>query len=154
MPVLPAPLDPVLGELVLGELVLGLGVLVLGLVAPEADPLVPVAACSCRHLVRSSPVRVSQRPLLDPVDAAPLVAPLAPTLVSGERGAVVPEAPAESELVPVDGVLMLPEPLAPAPGAALWPVCVRGEPEGGRVWDGVWAKEADENARNAAAVAV
>jgi hypothetical protein len=53
---------------------------------------------------------VSQSPLLDPVGAAPLVAPLAVTLESEElldRGAVVPAAPAASPLVPVDGVVVL-----------------------------------------------
>lgn len=86
--------------------------------APAELPLVPVAACSCRHFVRSSPVSVSHRPLLDPVEAAPL---LAPTLVSDEvleRGAVVPAEPAASPLVPVDGAVVVPVvalPLVPAP---------------------------------------
>jgi hypothetical protein len=77
-------------------------------------PDVPVEACSRRHLARSSPVRVSQRPLLDPVGAAAREAPLAPTLESeesGDRGAVVPAAPAASPLVPVEGpVVPMPEP--------------------------------------------
>ncbi|TAK86976.1 MAG: hypothetical protein EPO20_05850 [Betaproteobacteria bacterium] len=74
------------------------------------DPIpVPVEACSRRHFRRSSPVSVSQRPL-ERVGAELLVAPLAPTLgvplelvVSEERGAVVPAAPALSALVPVEG---------------------------------------------------
>jgi hypothetical protein len=46
MPVLPAPAEPVLGA------------------------VVPVEACSCKHFARSSPIRVSQRPLLGPIGAA------------------------------------------------------------------------------------
>jgi len=121
MPVLPAPVVPLL----------------------LAPPLVPVAACSFRHFVRSSPVNVSHRPLVRSVAAAPLVAPLVPTLVvpvelvvSEERGAVLLAAPAVSALVPVDGVLLLMPELEPMP-----------EP------DWVCAKVAVENARRAAAVA-
>ena len=122
MPVLPEPVVPVL--------------------APP--PLVPVAACSLRHFVRSSPVSVSHRPLLLPAGAGPGVAPLAPTLVvpvavvvSEERGAVVPAEPAVSALVPVDGVVAL-------------------MPESERMLEPDWvcAKPALENARSAAAVAV
>jgi hypothetical protein len=65
-------------------------------------PAVPVAACSRMHLARSSPIRVSQRPLLGPVAPAPLDAPLVPTLLSEERG-LVPKVPAVSPLVPVEG---------------------------------------------------
>ena len=73
-------------------------------------PDVPVEACSRRHFARSSPVSVSQSPLVVPVEAAPLVAPLAVTLESDElleRGAVVPAEPAASPLVPVEGVVVL-----------------------------------------------
>jgi hypothetical protein len=58
--------------------------------------------------MRSSPVSVSQSPLVR-VGAAGVLAPLVPTLVSGddsvegERGAVVPAIPAVSPLVPVEG---------------------------------------------------
>src|SRR5688572_1853257 len=78
MPVLPAPAEPL--------------------------PLAPAAACSCRHLARSSPSSVSHLALAS-VEPVLLVAPLAPTLVSDEleRGAVVPAAPALSPLVPVEG---------------------------------------------------
>jgi hypothetical protein len=77
-------------------------------------PEVPVEACSRRHFARSSPVSVSHRPLLDPAEAGPLAVPLAVTLDSeelGDRGAVVPAAPAASPLVPVEGVVVpMPEP--------------------------------------------
>ena len=69
-------------------------------------PAVPVEDCSRRHFWRSSPSRVSQRPL-DELPGAALVAPLVPTLEpeleSSDRGLVVPPAPAESALVPVEG---------------------------------------------------
>jgi hypothetical protein len=53
------------------------------------------------HCVRSCPVSVSQRPL-ERSGSGAAVAPLVPTLVSGVRG-LVPWAPAESALVPVEG---------------------------------------------------
>src|SRR6185295_10921100 len=64
-------------------------------------PAVPVLACSRRHFSRSSPISVSQRPLLGAGLVVPLEAPPMPTLVY-ERG-LVPWAPALSPLVPVDG---------------------------------------------------
>src|SRR6185295_4609326 len=66
-------------------------------------PAVPVLACSRRHFSRSSPVSVSQRPLLGPDSALPPPTTLLePTLLSVERG-LVPWAPALSPLVPVEG---------------------------------------------------
>ena len=92
--------------------------------------------------MRSSPVSVSQRPVLDPLEAAPLVAPLTPTLVSEDRG-LVPRLPALSALVPVDGALCVLAVLALPPVFAPMP-----DP------DWVWAMAIDDTASRAAAVAV
>ncbi|MGH8742154.1 MAG: hypothetical protein ACREUN_14640 [Burkholderiales bacterium] len=117
------------------------------LVAPaEPLPLAPAAACSCRHLVRSSPVSVSHLALAS-VEPVLLVAPLAPTLVSeelGERGAVVPAAPAASPLVPVEGAPVAPEGVALEPALPLVPPPML-EPD--------WVCANAENVRSAAAVA-
>jgi hypothetical protein len=90
---------------------------------------------------------------------APLVAPLVPTLVvplevvvSGERGAVVPAAPAVSALVPVEGAGTAPGDAAPeAPPLAL-PLM----PESERMAEPDWvcANAAVEKAMSAAAVAM
>jgi hypothetical protein len=130
------------------------------LVAPaEPLPLAPVAACSCRHLARSSPISVSHLALAS-VEPVLLAAPLAPTLVSdepGERGAVVPAAPAASPLVPVDGAVVAPpEGVATEPAGWSW---LLDEPAAGLPLvpppmlepDWVWAMA--ENASSAAAVA-
>ena len=111
--------------------------------------VVPVLACSRRHFMRSSPINVSQRPLLGAVAPGPLTTPLVPTLVSGLRGAVLP-APALSALVPVEGI--------PASriggrwlfGAALTPVVPVLEPMLEPDW--VCASDADDSARSPAAV--
>src|SRR5215212_7853853 len=116
-------------------------------------PAVPVDVCSRMHLARSSPVRLSQRPVLGPAAPAPLTAPLVPTLLSEKRG-LVPWVPAVSPLVPVDGRVSraaLP-PGLPVPGPwtglpLFWMPML--EP----VW-GACANAADDNAKTAAAVAV
>jgi hypothetical protein len=100
--------------------------------------------------MRSSPINVSQRPLLGPVTPAPLKDPLVPTLVSGLRGAV-PPAPALSALVPVEGIPMSRGGVRwPLESALTLPVVPVFEPMLEPDW--VCASAAHDNARSAVAV--